>query len=300
MTRFLFTGGALALGLGVCALAGCVRQGPPVVSNPHYIIGDGYQAGGVWYYPREDFGYDRSGLASVYGAGAPRETADGEAYEAGAMAAASPVLQLPAIVQVTNLQTGRQLMLRVNDRGPATPGRILEVTPRAARLLGIPAEGAAEVRVTVLKEASEALADSLGGGIKIAAAPMGGFQSSSLAPPPGVAQAGGATVQQADRANQPVTAQVVPPLRLPEQLTAVAPSPGGLYIRSGSFGRRYDAYRQAARLSGLPNAHVVIFSDGARSLYGVQTGPYLSVPQADQALSASLAAGAVDATIIVQ
>lgn len=300
MTRFPFTGRALLLGLGLCGLAGCMASEPPIVSTPHYIVGDGYQAGGAWHYPREDFGYDRTGLASVYGENAPRETADGEAYDPRAMAAASPVLQLPAIVQVTNLQTGRQLLLRVNDRGPETPGRILEVTPRAARLLGIPADGVAEVRVTVQKAASEALADSLGGGIKIAAAPVGAFQSASLAPPPGIAQAGGATVQQTDRANAPVATQAVPPLRLPEQLTAVAPSPGGLYIRSGSFGRRYDAYRQAARLSGLPNAHVIIFSDGARTLYGVQSGPYLSVPQADQALSSSLAAGAVDATIIVQ
>ncbi|GAB0116086.1 RlpA-like double-psi beta-barrel domain-containing protein [Acidisoma sp. 7E03] len=300
MISIPFQGRALALALVAAGLAGCMNQGPALVSNPHYTIGQGYQAGGIWYYPSEDFGYDRTGLASVITDDTPRNTADGEIYDPQAMAAASPTLQLPAIVQVTNLQTGRQLLLRVNDRGPDMPGRILAVTPRAARLLGIPEDGASEVRVTVQKAASEALADSLGGGIQIKAAPVGSFQAASLAPPPGVAQAGGSQVQQSDRANLPQATQTVPPLRLPEQLTQVPPSPGALYIRSGSFGRSYDAFRQAARLSGLPNPHVITFSDGARMLYGVQTGPYLSVPQADQALSSSLAAGAVDAAIIVQ
>ncbi|MCB8879523.1 SPOR domain-containing protein [Acidisoma cellulosilytica] len=282
------------------AVAGCVKSGPPVASHPHYVIGQGYQANGAWYYPREDYGYDRTGLASVYGDDASPLTTDGEAYDAGALTGASQILQLPCIVQVTNLQTGRQILLRVNDRGPGNPGRILAVTPRAAQLLGIPADGAAEVRVTIQKDASQALADSLGGGIKIAAAPMGGFQAESLAPPTGVASAGGAAVVQTDRANTGSITETVPPLRLPERVTQLPPSPGALYVQSGSFGHRYDAYRQSARLSGLPNAHVIAITGGGRMLYGVQSGPYYTVPQADAALSSSLAAGAVDATIIVQ
>jgi rare lipoprotein A len=290
---------ALATIGAVMAVTGCMRGGPPVVSHPHYLIGDGYQAGGAWHYPREDYGYDRTGLASVYGDDAPQVTTDGEAYDATALTGASQILQLPCIVQVTNLQTGRQVLLRVNDRGPANPGRILAVTPRAARLLGIPADGAAEVRVTIQKDASQALADSLGGGIKIAAAPVGTFQAESLAPPTGVA-ASGAAVTQTDRANTGSIAETVPPLRLPERVTQLPPSPGALYIQSGSFGNRYDAFRQSARLSGLPNTHVIAITGGGRMLYGVQSGPYYTVPQADAALSSSLAAGAVDATIIVQ
>ena len=92
----------------------------------------------------------------------------------------------------------------------------------------------------------------------------------------------------------------MPPLTLPVTLTAVSPDPGGLYIQSGSFGRRVDAWRQAARIGGLPNAHVIAIPGQGRTLYGVQTGPYPSVAQADAALAATLQAGAVDATIIVQ
>jgi rare lipoprotein A len=288
---------ALAALVGI---AGCMNEGAPVASNPRYTVGDGYETQGVWHYPREDFGYDRTGLASVYGDGAPRVTADGEAYDRRAMAAASQTLQLPCIVQVTNLQTGRQLVLRVNDRGPADPGRILAVTPYAARLLGIREDGVAEVRVTVQQGPSEALADALGAGIQIAAAPVGGFQAASLAPPPGIAQSAGASIGQTDMANAKAVGAAMPPMKLAVTLTQVAPSPGALYIQSGSFGRQTDAWRASARIAGLPNAHVIEVPGGGRILYGVQTGPYLSVPQADLALAASLVAGAVDATIIVQ
>jgi rare lipoprotein A len=287
----------LAALLGV---AGCVHRLPPVASNPHYTIGDGYEANGVWHYPREDFGYDRTGLAAVYGDDAPRVTADGEAYDPQAMAGASPTLQLPCIVQVTDLQTGRQLLLRVNDRGPADPGRILAVTPYAAQLLGIPADGAAEVRVAVQQGPSQALASALGAGIKIAAAPVGGFQAASLAPPPGIAQSGGAAIGQTDMANANTVTTAAPPLTLAVTLTQVPAEPGALYIQSGSFGHQLDAWRAVARLSGLPNAHVIEIPGGGRILYGVQTGPYPDVPQADAALASTLKAGAVDATIIVQ
>ncbi|WP_419758337.1 RlpA-like double-psi beta-barrel domain-containing protein [Acidisoma sp.] len=291
---------ALPMTLTALGLAACVHQVPATSSEPHYTIGTGYEADGVWHYPREDFGYDRTGLAGVYGDDAPTMTTDGEAYDSRAMAGASQTLQLPCIVQITDLQTGRQLLLRVNDRGPADPGRILAVTPHAAELLGIPAGGSAEVRVTVQQGASEALADALGGGIQIQAAPVGGFHATSLAPPPGVSQAGGPAIGQFDAANSnPVTASV-PPLVLPVTLTTVAPDPGGLYIQSGSFGRQLDAWRQTARLGGLPNAHVIAIPGQGRSLYGVQTGPYANVAQADAALAATLRAGAVDATIIVQ
>jgi rare lipoprotein A len=284
----------------VLGLAGCVHRPPPVASNPRYTIGDGYEANGVWHYPREDFGYDRTGLASVYGDDAPRVTADGEAYDPHAMAGASPTLQLPCIVQVTDLQTGRQLLLRLNDRGPADPGRILAVTPYAAQLLGIPEDGAAEVRVTVQQGPSQALASALGAGIQIKAAPVGSFQAASLAPPPGVAQSAGAAIGQTDMANAPTVTAAAPPLQLPVTLTQVPPDPGALMIQSGSFGHQFDAWRASARLYGLPNAHVVEIPGGGRILYAVQTGPYASVAQADAALASTLRAGAVDATIIVQ
>jgi rare lipoprotein A len=284
------------------AIAGCTGRSAPLPSNPRYTIGPGYEALGVWHYPHEDFGYDRTGLASVIGDDAPPVTADGEGYDPTALTGASPTLQLPCIVLVTNLQNGRQLLVRVNDRGPIDPGRILAVTPRVADLLLIPAGpgGSAEVRVTVQQGPSQALADSLGGGIKMAAAPVTGFQSASLAPPPGVAQAGGGAIGATSSVTETAAAQAVPPLDLPVTLTQVPPEPGGLYIQSGSYGRRTDAQRAAARLYGLPNSQIIAISGEGRTLYGVMTGPYPDVPQADAALQSTFRAGGVDATIVVR
>jgi rare lipoprotein A len=292
----LKTAAGVALLLG---MVGCSHRPPVQAPGPSYTVGPGYEAQGVWHYPHEDFGYDRTGLAAVYGDEAPQVTADGEAYDADAMAAASQTLQLPSIIQVTNLQTGRQLLLRVNDRGPVDPGRIIALTPKAAKLLGVPDGGVAEVRVTVQQGPSQALADQLGAGIKIAAAPVTGFQSTSLAPPPGIASSGVA-VGQADQAGGSLAATAAPPLSLPVTLTQVPPQPGSLYVQNGSFGRRNDAWQMSARIAGLPNPQVVTIAGEGRTLYAVRSGPYQTVAQADQALAATYRAGGVDATITLR
>ena len=165
------------LGLLLLAgLAGCEEPAP--VPQPHYVVGEGYQMGGVWYYPREDFAYDHAGLAAVqHGDHAPL-TADGEAFDP------------TAIARVTNIENGRQILLRINDRGPAALGRILELTPRAAELLQ--ATDGTRIRVQVLTVESRSLAEQLGGGqIAIVAAPREDVQAESLAPPSGAAGSGG-------------------------------------------------------------------------------------------------------------
>ena len=175
-------------------LAGCVR--PPAESAavvaPHYVVGAPYQAGGIWRYPREQFDYDETGLAAIATRLAGL-TADGEAADGSAMAAAHPTLQLPAIVQVTNLDTGYQVLVRVNDRGPANPGRLIALTPRAMALLGAAGQAALRVRVAVLPPESEALALDLGGNaapvLALAVVPAAEVTQKSLAPPSGIAAA---------------------------------------------------------------------------------------------------------------
>jgi cell division septation protein DedD len=126
------------------------------------------------------------------------------------------------------------------------------------------------------------------------------FQAASLAPPPGVASGGGLSIGETDQSSGGLLAPPPPPLSLPVTLTQVPPEPGGIYVQNGSFGRRYDASRMAARLAGLGNAQVIVFTGEGRTLYAVQSGPYPAVAQADQALAATLQAGGVDATITVR
>ena len=119
---------------GLVVLGGCVRRPPAPADAVHYVVGAGYKAGNTWFYPREDFHYDATGLATIAD-DARGVTADGEVRDPTAMTAAHQTLQLPAILRVTNLETGLQALVRVNDRGPASPGRILSASasPRSRR-----------------------------------------------------------------------------------------------------------------------------------------------------------------------
>ena len=111
-------------------------------------LGAPYEAGGVWFVPAADPTYDAQGLAGVYGEGMKGQlTLSGERFDPGALAAAHATLPLPGVVEVTNLNTGKVLTLRINDRGPYAPGRILSLTPAAARALGVAPGEEARVRV---------------------------------------------------------------------------------------------------------------------------------------------------------
>ena len=128
------------------------EEKPPVrVAKPHYKLGSPYQVNHVWHYPSYDPNYDRTGVASWYGpAFHGRPTANGERFDMNGVTAAHPTLPLPSRVRVTNLENGRQLELRVNDRGPFVNGRIIDLSRRAAQLLGFKSQGLAKVRVQYL------------------------------------------------------------------------------------------------------------------------------------------------------
>ena len=118
-----------------------------------------YQVGGVWYRPRPQPDYDAVGVATWYGAQYHnRRTADGELFDMDRASAAHTTLPLPCIVEVTNLENGRRLRLRVNDRGPFVAGRILDVSRQAARELGFYERGSVRVRVRYVGPAPEAAA----------------------------------------------------------------------------------------------------------------------------------------------
>jgi rare lipoprotein A len=145
---------ALALTVGAC---GSSRGIPGPTGTPYraYMIGQPYEINGRTYYPREDFDYDRSGTASWYGSDFHgRRTANGETYDMNALTAAHPTLPMPTIVRVTNLDNGRSVVVRINDRGPFAEDRIIDMSRAGARELGFEGAGLARVRVTVLREAS--------------------------------------------------------------------------------------------------------------------------------------------------
>lgn len=113
-----------------------------------YKVGDPYQVDGQWHTPREQPGYDHSGVGSYYAHDFHgRRTANGEVFDMWALSAAHPTLPLPSYVYVTNLENGRTLLLRVNDRGPYVNNRVIDVSRSAARYLGFETRGTGRLRV---------------------------------------------------------------------------------------------------------------------------------------------------------
>lgn len=113
-----------------------------------YQVGEPYQVAGRWYTPAYDPDYQATGKASWYGPNFHgRLTANGEVFDRNGISGAHPTLPLPSYVRVTNLDNGRSLTVRVNDRGPYTRGRVVDVSERAAEMLGFKTAGTANVRV---------------------------------------------------------------------------------------------------------------------------------------------------------
>lgn len=134
----------------------------PANSAGYYKIGNPYQVAGLWYYPKEDYNYKEIGVSSWYGPDFHNGiTANGELYDMHGLTAAHRTLPLPSIVRVTNLQNGRSLVLRVNDRGPFVNNRVIDVSMRAAQLLGFKEQGTTQVQVEIMPEESKKLKEEL-------------------------------------------------------------------------------------------------------------------------------------------
>ena len=165
--RVIGLGLIAALGLSACASGGHGRLEAYRAANLRP-----YEVQGRRYDPRVVSHYDERGLASwyTYPTGTSR-TATGEPFDGRRLTAAHKTLPLPCLVKVTNLDNGKSVTVRVNDRGPFEPGRIIDLSPAAAKKLGFMGQGLAKVRVKFLGPAP--VADS--GVIQLAeAAPNGG------------------------------------------------------------------------------------------------------------------------------
>jgi rare lipoprotein A len=129
-------------------LAGCASYQP--VSDTPIRVGRPYTVRGITYVPAEQPGYDEVGYASWYGHESGNRTARGEKFRPKGISAAHPTLPLPSYVEVTNLTSGRTVLVRVNDRGPFARGRIIDLSRGAAKLLGVSREGQSAVRVRLV------------------------------------------------------------------------------------------------------------------------------------------------------
>jgi rare lipoprotein A len=141
---------------GVAASRRVVEPGDPVPKGGGaYRVGKPYQVAGRTYVPEENSNYEAEGIASWYGdTFHGRLTANGEVFDMNSVSAAHPTLPIPSYVRVTNLKNNRSLIVRVNDRGPYHENRVIDVSVRAAKLLGFHQYGVTRVRVEYVGRAS--------------------------------------------------------------------------------------------------------------------------------------------------
>ncbi len=126
-----------------------IADGQPVPKGGgQYLVGHVYHVAGHTYVPSEMTSYTAVGMASWYGAAFHgRRTANGEVYDMGSITAAHPTMPLPSYARVTNLDNGYSVIVRVNDRGPYHGGRVMDVSSRAADVLGFKGAGTAKIKV---------------------------------------------------------------------------------------------------------------------------------------------------------
>ena len=312
------------------------RDAEEVAAGPHYKVGDAYQIDGVWYYPSEVESYSEEGVASWYGADFHEQvTANGEIYDMAALTAAHRTLPMPSAVEVTNLANGRSLTLRVNDRGPFVNDRIIDVSRRAAQLLGFERKGTARVRVRYLEDRSRrlklaALNSPIGKAeqVQVAAAPTVPVETSPLstieaqpASPvsPSIAALSVARIETMPRRrvkNSGSQAQLAYALNARDGRAQIAPRSAGvgrqagrmdesalahgeIYVQVGAFSFFSNALSMRDRIAHLGHARISQFERDKTTLYRVRVGPVATLPEAQSVLSQVIDVGVSDAQIVM-
>lgn len=330
--KSIVRGGGLAIGaallLGGCgSFGGKGENGPASSAAPaptsdlavdtHPKLGDPYTIGGVTYAPADVADYDDVGYASWYGdelAGKP--TANGETFNPDAISAAHKTLPLPSYVEVTALDTGRTILVRINDRGPMAGDRLIDLSRGAAEQLGI-TDGSAAVRVRRTnppmaeraqlragKPVPERIAtpDSLlailRNKLKSVSIQKAAMVPVAAQPAPPVASAAAKpgddrlTVQASKPPVKKPEVKPAPANPVPAQKAAPKPAPatGAYAVQVGAFSSEDNANTAAKSVGGS----VV----KAGKLWRVRTGPFASDAEAKAALGKAKAKGFRDATVI--
>lgn len=277
----------ILLCLALLGLTGCAGKTIEVKGTPYeqakaikyqgglYKVGNPYKIFGTWYYPKEDYSYSEEGIASWYGKDFhAKKTANGEDYNMHTLTAAHRTLPLPSVVKVTNLENGRTLVLRVNDRGPYAKSRIIDISKRGAELLGYNLQGTTRVRVEVLeKESKELKAAMLG------------------------------------QAVEPVVAKKVVPKKIipKKEYVAVAPkiskptytsAEKKFYVQAGAFSKIESAQDLSTKLSKYGKSKVAEAVVDGKQFYRVRLGPFNHSEEAEVSLARVRSYGVYNAKVV--
>ncbi len=276
-----------AVGVGAVLLVAACGSGErktayvaPPPDEGTYKVGKPYDIDGITYRPMVDESYDETGIASWYG---PKfhgkRTANGEFFDMNAVSAAHKTLPMPSMVRVTNLDNGRVISVRVNDRGPFVRGRIIDMSRRGAQLLGFRYKGTARVRVRILTDESRQVA-----------------ALAKTTPPPTAMRsaADGVVFEPLPQSTGPVETASLP---APGQGPARGPRIERVYIQAGAFLNPENANKLKARLAPLGRTVIAQRGEGPL-IYRVLLGPYADVARARSLLDAVSARSRASAKIV--
>jgi len=263
----------LAAIIVLVALAGCGAGTPQPATGEggRYKLGRPYEINGRWYEPYYDPDYAARGVASWYGEPFHgRSTANGERFDKRRLSAAHTTLPLPSLVEVTNLENGRRLVVRVNDRGPFVGDRIIDLSEAAAHELGFHRDGLADVEVRFLR-----LADADG------VPPRPTARASRTA-----ARATPTVARQAGTGDRPALVRIA------------AANCELWYVQAGAFREPDRAHAVATMVEGLFDAAVSGHAVREGGLTRVRVGPFTGHDAAHRALAKVVGDGHRDAFLL--
>lgn len=226
-----------------------------------------YQINGIWYYPKADPDYNVVGVGSWYGEQFHnRRTANGEIFDMDIPSAAHKTLPLPSLVEVTNLDTGQKMIVRVNDRGPFVGDRVIDLSKAAAEQLGYRRQGVARVRVKYVGPASKNVFDPPRQYARAATpAPVrsGPRSFDDIKEPP-------QRVQVLPSRGEPDWSPIMPSapqVNPPDRVYALAKST--YRVQAGSFSSRENAEKAVRQLSEAGQAAIDTIERASGTLYRV-------------------------------
>jgi len=276
----------LLLSTLIAVAAGCSKKTPGPLSDSSksgqaslpdgkggiHKVGGPYKIGGRWYKPVPDeTAYDETGIASWYGRDFHgKHTANGETYDMHALSAAHKTLPLPTLARVTNLENGRSVIVRVNDRGPFVKERLIDLSYAAAKQLGYADRGTAHVRVQTLDVPAPKKNELLASEAKIRAArrPDAKHTSTSGRPTP---------------------------------LTTVSTTTGKIFIQLGAFSSKDNAIRlQNTLKENFPTTHAAAVNLTGKRLYRVRIGPFEDMTKIEAAILSLQNKGFEKPMVIIQ
>jgi rare lipoprotein A len=260
-----------------------------------YQVGNAYQVAGRWFSPHEQPGYDKTGEASWYGeAFHRRKTSNGEWFDMETLTAAHATLPLPSYALVTNLENNQQVVVRINDRGPFVGSRVIDLSKRAADVLGYRAKGKTHVRVKLIGPAPSE--DSMSHMLAMNDAMQRGASMGQLVAMSNDVSARVPQTQVATNEAPPV-AMDAPQV---QQATFTPPpqAPEAYAVRVAVYHSLEEASSVYQQLQSFGPARIIKAVGANGPLYRVEMGPLDNKADAEAALNAALGSGFGDAKLV--